>query len=420
MTGVTVRGGDVEYYCGIRWRSPPTFMQRSPDNTNIRVRAILTGLVLCAAGFLFLYSELPETVRSQTRRRPAVRRAAQPPKYSSFRHDTKAHQMDCSSCHKPFPSENWNKVRTGDAAFPDITEYPKHESCLNCHRQQFFRGRPPVVCSICHTNPGPLDSSRHPFPNPREIFDRSTKGKTAESDFAISFPHDKHVDIVTASGAVRSTFRTVSFSGRRMAEESCVVCHQTLQPQGDSADEFVTKPPANLGDAFWLKKGTFKSVPIGHSNCFTCHSQDSGIVPTPTDCATCHKLKTALPPADFDAMLASRIGITERITLDAWRRRDSAGTFRHEFASHAELSCDTCHNVQTMNTLDARTKRVAVSSCSMCHVTATVDDGGVMNYEVQSRKANGSFQCTKCHVILGRQPIPQSHIQAIVDAGGKP
>ena len=391
-------------------------MHRSSANTNGLVRAGIAGFFFCSAIALALYSEIPKTVHSQARRNRANPQAA---RYSSFPHDQKAHALECSSCHK-FPSDNWNKVRTGANAFPDLTEYPKHESCLACHKQQFFRGTPPVICAICHTNPGPRDSSRHPFPNPREVFDASEKGKKAESDFAISFSHEKHIDIVTASDTARALFRTASFSPRRPAEESCSVCHKTLMPQGNSSDEYVTKPPANIGDGYWLKKGTFKAAPTGHTTCFTCHSQDSGIEPAPTNCATCHKLKQAGPPADFDPTLATRIGVTDRVTLDAWRRRDSSGTFRHEFQSHAELSCDTCHNVHAMNTLDVATKRVTVSSCSMCHVTATVDDGGVMNYEVQSRKTNANFRCTKCHVVLGSKPVPPSHMKAIVEAGGKP
>jgi hypothetical protein len=38
-----------------------------------------------------------------------------------------------------------------------------------------------------------------------------------------------------------------------------------MNPEGTSGDEYATKPPANLGEGFWLKKGTFKSVPVGHA-----------------------------------------------------------------------------------------------------------------------------------------------------------
>jgi hypothetical protein len=373
---------------------------------------IATTFFCSVAAFLTFSSDLTETVFSQVRRQAATSRTARPRKYSAFPHDVKAHQLECASCHK-FPSPNWNKVRTGDAAFPDITDYPKHESCLNCHKQQFFRGRPPVVCSICHTNPGPRDSSRHPFPNPREIFDLSKKGKTAESDFAVLFPHDKHIEIVTALGGSRPTFRQVSFNAKRAGEESCAVCHKTLQPQGTSNEEYITKPPADLGEGFWLKKGTFKTKPIGHTTCFTCHSVDSGIAPLPSDCATCHKLRQPLPPADFDEKLAATIGVSDRVTLDSWRRRDSTGKFQHEFAAHTELSCDTCHNVMTMNTTDAATKRVKITSCAMCHVTATADDGGALNYEADARKANPAFQCTKCHIVFGKMPMPASHMAAL-------
>jgi hypothetical protein len=388
-------------------------MRNRPANTNTKVRAVIAIIFFCFAAGLFSFSSaLEETVFSQARRRAARQATPRPRKYSSFPHDAKAHQLECASCHK-FPSPNWNKVRTGDAAFPDITDYPKHESCLGCHKQQFFRGGPPVICSICHTNPGPRDSSRHPFPNPREIFDLSKKGKTAESDFAVLFPHDKHIEIVAAHGGSRSPFSQVSFNPKRAAEESCAVCHATLQPQGDSSEEYITKPPADLGDAFWLKKGTFKSKPIGHTTCFTCHSIDSGVAPLPSDCATCHKLRQPLPPADFDPAIAAKIGISDRVTLDSWKRRDSSGKFQHGFMAHTELSCDTCHNVLTMNTTDAATKRVRITSCAMCHVTATVDDGGALNYEADKRKANPAFQCTKCHLVFGKMPMPASHTAAI-------
>ena len=385
--------------------------------TNRKVRAGLVVVSFVVVAFITFFPEdFMQVALSQARRSRPTRRTAAAPrkvKYSEFPHDAAAHKIECGSCHK-FPSENWNKVRTGDAAFPDITDYPKHESCLSCHRPQFYRGNPPVVCSICHTTPGPRASNRHPFPNPRDIFDQSKKGKTAQSDFAIYFPHPTHIDIVTADSSPASRFfRNVSFK----AEESCVVCHTTFQPQGDSSEENVTKPPSNLGDGFWLKKGTFKTKPTSHTTCFTCHSQDSGISPAPTDCGTCHKLKQPEPPADFDPKLAAQMGIADRLTLDSWKRRDSSGKYRHEFAAHADLSCDTCHSVQTLVTTDAPTKRVRISSCAMCHVTATLGDGGALNFEAEQRKTNPAFQCTKCHIVFGQRPMPPSHVEALAAAG---
>ncbi|MBV9216152.1 MAG: hypothetical protein JO053_08250 [Acidobacteria bacterium] len=354
------------------------------------------------------------------RRKPAGRKvsAPKPSKYSEFNHATRAHQMACSSCHNPFPSTNWKTVRSTKDGFPDITDYPHHESCLKCHQQQFFRGARPEICSICHTNPSPRDSSRHPFPNPREIFDQSPKGKKAgPSDMVVAFPHDKHVDIVTASThSTKAWLMNAAYlpaSTRTMAEESCAVCHQTMKPQGDAAEEYLTKPPVNLGDSFWLKKGTFKSAPIGHTSCFTCHSADTGILPAPENCAGCHRLRPPQPPSDFDPKLAKAIGFDDKVMMQAWESRHSSGTFRHEWFSHAEVACATCHNINTMNTADPNTTKVTIASCASCHATKTSDDGGALNYEIDKRKEDPRFECAKCHVAFGKLPIPASHTQAL-------
>lgn len=395
--------------------------ERTPNKNRI-TRTATAGLVFCCAAVWFFGSDLLPTALSQARRATKPKAPVQRTvKYSEFPHDVKAHKLECSNCHK-FPSPNWNKVRPEASAFPDITEYPKHESCLDCHRQQFFRGTPPRVCTICHVNPGPRDSRRHPYPNPREIFDQSPKGKTAVSDFVVGFPHVKHVDIVSFNRGEPTSFINAAFvrpDRRRAAEESCAVCHQTLNPQGDSKEEYYTPPPPKLGDAFWLKKGTFKTKPIGHTVCFTCHSLDSGISPTPNDCGTCHKLKPPHPPADFDPKLAATMKVTDKITLSTWRLRSSSGTFRHEWQSHADASCSTCHDVAKLDTANPLTQKVPISACAMCHATPTADDGGALNFEMESRKTNPAFQCVKCHITFGKQPIPASHVSALSEATGK-
>lgn len=352
--------------------------------------------------------------------------------YSKFNHNIPQHKQSCDKCHT-FPAKNWKQARKGDEAFPDLTDYPEHASCIGCHRQQFFRGSRPAICTICHVNPGPNNSARHPFPNPTEVFDASKKGQSFVSQFGINFPHDKHIEIVGRLSDFKpglsgfrfmfASFRPGGASSSQESEpKSCAVCHQTYQPQGESDEEYVTKPPKDLAeDAFWLKKGTFKTSPASHTACFTCHSEDSGLAPAPKDCNTCHKL---LSPAaqlnlsaahnDFDPKLAASMGITDKTTLEKWSRRDSA-KYRHEWLPHAGLSCNSCHNVTAMNTLDEATKKVPVRSCggegSGCHIEATPD--GVLNMEIQKKQADQNFNCTKCHVLNGSKPAPDSHLSAL-------
>jgi hypothetical protein len=100
--------------------------------------------------------------------------------------------------------------------------------------------------------------------------------------------------------------------------------------------------------------------------------------------------------------------------LRAWSRRDSAGTFRHE--THTDLECSKCHTIAKLNTVDPSATKVPVQSCGGaegCHITPTVDDGGILNYEVEQRKTKPNFECTKCHLRYGNQPIPASHLQAL-------
>jgi len=341
-----------------------------------------------------------QSTRSAPARKPRV-------DYARFSHQTHFTQqkLACDSCHK-FPTKNWKEVRKGNAAFPDVTEYPEHQTCLGCHRQQFFaRERPvPRICYNCHLNATPVETSRYPFPSLGETFISSAKAMDFVSDFRVHFPHDKHLDVISAEGD--------------SDPKSCAVCHQTYQAQGKSDDEFVTKPPKNLGDGFWLKKGTFKTRPLTHAGCFDCHNQESELAPLPQKCDACHKiLVTQKLPADFDEKVAKTIGTEDWWTLTAWRARISAGAFRHEI--HSDLSCTKCHSVAVMNTIDVKSLSVTVKSCGGaegCHITATSDEGGILNYELDQRRTNATFVCSKCHIAFGNKPVPASHLEAITKA----
>lgn len=385
--------------------------------------------VLLVAAFFMATDLFPSSVGNATppqnkNRSRSSKSRTQPlkPGLSQFSHQTHSvtQNLACDSCHK-FPSKNWKEVRKTDDSFPDVTEYPNHQSCLSCHRQQFFaRQRPaPRICSNCHVKATPLDTSRYPFPSLGEPFLSSPKAATFTSEFRVSFPHNKHLDVISRNGNRRAAdlrFIRASFDSATFEDsdpKSCSTCHSTYQPQ-DKSDEFVTAPPKDLGDSFWLKKGTFKTRPTSHAACFTCHNVESELAPLPSDCNACHKL--AAPPGaiDLDPLLTKKIGINDWYTLTAWRSRLSAGAFRHE--AH-DMSCTQCHNTEAMNTIEVKSLKVHIKSCGGaegCHATATTDDGGILNYEIDQRKANDKFVCVKCHLAFGAKPVPASHTDLIV------
>lgn len=383
--------------------------------SNLRVLKLATFLVIA-----FAFSGVPAETqrRAQTRARPAAR------DYSNFSHTTHVtkEKLACDSCHK-FPTANWKEVRKGDAAFADVAEFPEHAACLNCHRQQFFaRERPaPRICSNCHVAVTPRDTTRFLFPSLGDVADAAKPQRDSGSEFAVHFPHETHLEVVSRNiPFIGPTFVTVSLRSQQQKQPpaNCAVCHQTYQPQGKSSDEYVTKPPKDLGDAFWLKKGTFQTIPNSHTGCFTCHNAESGIAPASSDCQACHKLSSlnVKTNTDFDPGLAAKMGISDRVILSAWQERVSAGGFRHEGGSHPDVACADCHPPSRMNTVDVQTLKVAVRSCGGaegCHVTATLDEGGILNYEIDQKTKSPGFVCTKCHITFGKQSVPASHVNAL-------
>jgi hypothetical protein len=257
-----------------------------------------------------------------------------------------------------------------------------------------------------------------------DISDSTRPRRKLVSEFTIKFPHDKHVDVVEARFfPKRDRFIDVAWQQKAEATppsetKSCPVCHQTYLPQGSSDDEYLTKPPETLGDNFWLKKGTFKTIPNSHTVCFTCHNAEAEIPPLPPDCKACHQFANPQSHGkpDFDQKLAETMGVKDRTIAAAWSVRTSSGSFRHEGGEHPNVSCIKCHKVQTMNLSDHKSLIVPVASCGGaegCHVTATADEGGILNYEIDQRKAKAGFVCTKCHITFGKEALPATHVNAL-------
>ena len=366
----------------------------------------------------------PET-RAQTRRRSAPRPQRKPRiDYKDFSHTTHVtkEKLACDSCHK-FPTKNWKEVRKGDAAYQDVAEFPEHDACLNCHREQFFaRETPaPAICSNCHVAVTPRNTVRFLFPSLGDVIEPSRPRRDFVSEFDVNFPHETHLDVVGWNKTFNEPrFVSVVWSSqqKKPPAANCGVCHQTYQPQGQASEEYITKPPKDLGDAFWLKKGTFQTIPNNHTGCFTCHNAESGISPVSSNCQACHKLAspTVRIDSDFDPSMLAIMGIKDRTILNAWRERISAGAYRHEGGAHPDVACADCHPPARMNTVDVRTLRVPVTACGGaegCHATATLDEGGSLNYEIDQKKKNPSFTCSKCHITFGKQGVPASHVSVI-------
>lgn len=410
-----------------------------PRNFPLRLLILLASAAFACP--LFVAAAKPGAAEPQRGRRGQRRGQSRPARprvdYSVFSHRTPQHrQRSCDSCHQS-PSPNWARVR--EPAFPDITDYPEHASCLDCHRRQFFSGARPTICTVCHTVVSPRADARHPFQNPEELFARASKKRKRPSDFVANFPHDRHQDVMARAlppGAPAVGFVRASFARQRAAPraDNCAICHQTYQPKQSDADEYVLPPPADLAEnvlkiqAFWLKKGMLKTTPGGHASCFNCHWQEGGERPLSSDCAGCHTLApaaavraaavTAKPApaaparADADPSHPSAKGLTDAALFERWSARRVA-RFRHQQDDHRKVGCTTCHvTITSVSRLGPETLDVPIQTCasSNCH-GAVKGIKSIIFQEVElRRKPEGvGYQCAKCHLNYGREPTPESH-----------
>src|SRR6267143_1696076 len=160
-------------------------------------------------------------VVAQTRRRqpvskPATQQAPKgsPTKYSVFQHSSDKHKsVACNACHK-VPTA-WTAKRD----FPDVADFPNHDACVRCHRQQFFTrqsfaGMGPAICTVCHVRAAPREEGRFAFGKPN-VAGQAPKPKD-ERQFKIEFPHDKHQNVIASlrprhSANVAGSFIRASF-----------------------------------------------------------------------------------------------------------------------------------------------------------------------------------------------------------------
>lgn len=399
-------------------------------------RRLTLALLLLAASAAYVCPRLvtsaaggaePAEPRQQRRRTRVQNPARRPPAkdYSTFRHSTPAHQKDsCDSCHRT-PSDNWARVRDRGSAFFDVTDYPEHESCLGCHRAQFFKGDRPVICSICHSVVSPRSGDRHPFQNPPAAFARSPKARkyaAGGDEFALNFPHDLHLDAMAANrpGAGRTA-------------NSCRVCHDTLflrAPAKPAEAKPADARPASAASAVALEDGLLMTSPTGHESCFNCHwkgsgEREGGEKPYASDCKGCHTplqggaaatTRAPAPPPgkDIGRAAAEGTGFIDPSAISKLLRRQSV-KFAHSDDNHKGLDCAVCHvRVSSADSLGPATFEVPILSCggSKCHIDERTNR--TLNDEMAKRRADPAFQCTHCHVgYAGAERPPASHLRAV-------
>ncbi|HKP37419.1 MAG TPA: cytochrome c3 family protein [Pyrinomonadaceae bacterium] len=333
-----------------------------------------------------------QTRRRRQRPRPQTQQVPRTAasKYSAFLHFSEKHKsLGCNDCHK-IPT-----VWTAKRDFPDVADFPDHDACVRCHRQQFFTrqaivGTGPAICTVCHIRAAPREDVRFAFGNPNNANQRM-KPKD-ERQFVIEFPHDKHQNAIAALHRLRNRDRQAGFlralyfrqsvaDDRKPDYNNCSICHVT-NPKG------ITSVWA---DNFAPGSGTFKTRPQAHDACFTCHWKTEK--PAADDCAGCHK-----QAATFIAVTTPK-----RISLK----------FAHEGGQGEHMmECTTCHiNITRASTLRGLTPDVPINACASCHRDSkktTYPKAVTIEAELEQFKKTGN--CTYCHTSdVGKKQPPPSH-----------
>ena len=362
-------------------------------------RSTLYGTLLIMAAMVVSHMMF-SSIAGQTRRRPRVSKPApqqQAPrasatKYSAFLHSSEMHKsLACNACHK-IPTA-WNAKRD----FPDVADFPDHNACVRCHRQQFFTrqamiGTGPTICTVCHVRAAPRDDARFAFGNPNNA-GQPTRSKE-EWQFTIEFPHDKHQNVIADSGKwhrLQSVWseshhrlKSTPFDDQKSDYNNCSICHATNT-------NAIGNLPAGWTDSFIPTAGTFKTMPHAHDACFNCHWKNEK--PAGGDCAGCHKPAVAFTPAN-------------------WPRRISL-KFSHEGGKGGHvMECTTCHiNITRATSLRGLTPDVPIAACTSCHKDnkkITYPKITTIEEEFEQNKKTGA--CMYCHTSdVGKKKPPASH-----------
>lgn len=336
--------------------------------------------------------------QSRQRKRPSTPATSRPQaprgsaaKYSAFLHSSEKHKsLACNACHK-LPTA-WTAKRD----FPDTADFPDHDACVRCHRQQFFTrqafvGTGPTICTVCHVRAAPREAGRFAFGKPNNA--NQTAKPRDERQFTIEFPHDKHQNVIASRRPLDNSANFIRVSFRPTDDKpkadynNCSICHQTNKGVAVQSLPPATPDPSTLYP--------FKTMPHSHDTCFNCHWKN--LKPASNDCAGCHK-----PAATF-------------IGIDLPSRKSAM--FSHEGGKGEHvLECTTCHiNITRAATLRGLTPDVPVTTCATCHKdNKKTTYPKITTIEEEFGQFKKTSNCTYCHTPdVGKKKPPASHEAAV-------
>lgn len=346
--------------------------------------------------FLFLviitFAAPAQTRRSQRVTKPTSTTQTTPrgsaAKYSAFLHSSDKHKsLACNACHKA-PTA-WTAKRD----FPDAADFPDHDACVRCHRQQFFTrqsfvGTGPTICTVCHVRAAPREDGRFAFGKPNNA-NQAAKPKD-ERQFTIEFPHDKHQNVIASQRPLDDSAHFIRVAFRPTDDKpiadynNCSICHQP-----NNNPNIV--PPARPADASAPPNRFFKTMPHSHDTCFNCHWKN--LKPASDDCAGCHK-----PAPTF-------------IGIDLPPRKSAM--FSHEGGKSGHvMECTTCHlNITRAVTLRGLTPDVPVAACATCHKdNKKITYPKITTIEEELGQFKKTSSCAYCHTPdVGKKKPPASH-----------
>jgi hypothetical protein len=307
-------------------------------------------------------------------------------------HSSEKHKsLKCNECHK-IPT-TWTAKRD----FPDVADFPDHDACVRCHRQQFFTrqamvGNGPAICTVCHVRAAPREEGRFAFGKPNNS-NQPAKPKD-ERQFTIEFPHDQHQNVIAMWSRGQSVnilshhrLKSALLDDKKPDYNNCSICHQTDMLSG------IMPLPGTTIDSAMLHP--FKSMPRSHDSCFNCHWKNQK--PAADDCEGCHKAA-----ATFIA--------------EAGQKRISA-KFAHEGGKGEHVAeCTTCHiNITRAATTRGLTPDVPINACASCHRESkkrTYPKAVTIEAELDQFQKTG--ECTYCHTAdVGKKKPPPNHESAV-------